>query len=153
TRGIGRDGCQKVCGVDECETDAVAEVNRSDGILHDLMMKQDHPGAPGRISQDRLEGAKLRRMNDADRIGEQEMARGIRIELITPYPSSPCAAFDQREDCVPDLCYLPSSTCGAALCHRAQQLHARAAKLNDTGRGIAFVLAVEKVVGVAHFMR
>jgi nitrogen regulatory protein P-II 1 len=27
------------------------------------------------------------------------------------------------------------------------------AKLNDTGRGIAFVLPVEKVVGVAHFMR
>jgi hypothetical protein len=51
----------------------------------------DHPGAPGRISQDRLEGAKLRRINDADRIGEQEMARGIRIELITPYPSSPWA--------------------------------------------------------------
>jgi hypothetical protein len=25
--------------------------------------------------------------------------------------------------------------------------------LNDTGRGIAFVLPVEKVVGVAHFMR
>jgi nitrogen regulatory protein PII len=29
----------------------------------------------------------------------------------------------------------------------------RAAELNDTGRGIAFVLPVEKVVGVAHFMR
>lgn len=29
----------------------------------------------------------------------------------------------------------------------------RAAELNDTGRGIAFVIAVEKVVGVAHFMR
>jgi nitrogen regulatory protein P-II 1 len=29
----------------------------------------------------------------------------------------------------------------------------RTAKLNDTGRGIAFVLPVEKVVGVAHFMR
>jgi hypothetical protein len=41
----------------------------------------DHPGGPGRISQDRLEGAKLRRINDADRLGEQEMARGIRIEL------------------------------------------------------------------------
>jgi hypothetical protein len=26
-------------------------------------------------------------------------------------------------------------------------------ELNDTGRGIAFVLPVEKVVGVAHFMR
>ena len=46
TRGIGGDGCQKVCGVAECETGAVAEVNRSDGILHDLMAKQDHPGAP-----------------------------------------------------------------------------------------------------------
>ena len=46
TRGIGGDGCQKVCGVDECETVAVAEVNRSDGILHDPMAKQDHPGAP-----------------------------------------------------------------------------------------------------------
>ena len=29
----------------------------------------------------------------------------------------------------------------------------RAAELNDTGRGIAFVIPVEKVVGVAHFMR
>lgn len=29
----------------------------------------------------------------------------------------------------------------------------RAAQLNDTGRGIAFVMPVEKVVGVAHFMR
>ena len=29
----------------------------------------------------------------------------------------------------------------------------RAAGLNDTGRGIAFVLPVEKVVGVAHFMK
>jgi nitrogen regulatory protein PII len=28
-----------------------------------------------------------------------------------------------------------------------------AADLNDTGRGIAFVVPVEKVVGVAHFMR
>lgn len=27
------------------------------------------------------------------------------------------------------------------------------AELNDTGRGIAFVLPVEKVVGVAHFMK
>ena len=29
----------------------------------------------------------------------------------------------------------------------------RTAELNDTGRGIAFVLPVEKVVGVAHFMK
>lgn len=29
----------------------------------------------------------------------------------------------------------------------------RAAELDDTGRGIAFVLPVEQVVGVAHFMR
>jgi nitrogen regulatory protein P-II 1 len=29
----------------------------------------------------------------------------------------------------------------------------RAAELNDTGRGIAFVLPVEKLVGVAHFMK
>lgn len=29
----------------------------------------------------------------------------------------------------------------------------RAAELNDTGRGIAFVLPVDRVVGVAHFMR
>ena len=29
----------------------------------------------------------------------------------------------------------------------------RAAELNDTGRGIAFVIPVETVVGVAHFMR
>jgi nitrogen regulatory protein P-II 1 len=29
----------------------------------------------------------------------------------------------------------------------------RTAELNTTGRGIAFVLPVEKVVGVAHFMR
>src|SRR5690606_24324603 len=29
----------------------------------------------------------------------------------------------------------------------------RAAELNDTGRGIAFVLPVEAVVGVAHFMK
>jgi nitrogen regulatory protein PII len=28
----------------------------------------------------------------------------------------------------------------------------RAAQLNDTGRGIAFVVPVEQVVGVAHFM-
>ena len=29
----------------------------------------------------------------------------------------------------------------------------RAAELNDTGQGIAFVIPVEKVAGVAHFMR
>ena len=29
----------------------------------------------------------------------------------------------------------------------------QAGELSDTGRGIAFVLPVEKVVGVAHFMR
>jgi nitrogen regulatory protein P-II 1 len=29
----------------------------------------------------------------------------------------------------------------------------RAAELNDVGRGIAFVLPVEKLVGVAHFMK
>lgn len=29
----------------------------------------------------------------------------------------------------------------------------QAAELNDTGRGIAFVVPVENVVGVAHFMR
>lgn len=29
----------------------------------------------------------------------------------------------------------------------------RAAELNDTGRGIAFVVPVDKVVGVAHFMK
>lgn len=29
----------------------------------------------------------------------------------------------------------------------------RAAELNDTGRGIAFVLPVDRVAGVAHFMR
>ena len=29
----------------------------------------------------------------------------------------------------------------------------RAAELNEKGRGIAFVVPVEKVVGVAHFMR
>jgi nitrogen regulatory protein PII len=29
----------------------------------------------------------------------------------------------------------------------------RAAELNDTGRGIAFVLPVEQVAGVAHFMK
>lgn len=29
----------------------------------------------------------------------------------------------------------------------------RPAELNDTGRGIVFVLPVEKVVGVAHFMK
>jgi nitrogen regulatory protein PII len=28
----------------------------------------------------------------------------------------------------------------------------RAASLNETGRGIAFVLAVEKIAGVAHFL-
>ena len=32
-------------------------------------------------------------------------------------------------------------------------LPVRAAELNDTGRGIAFVLPVDKIVGVAHFMR
>ena len=42
---------------------------------------------------------------------------------------------------------------------RADQAHAildeivRAAELNDTGRGIAFVLPVERIVGVAHFMK
>ena len=29
----------------------------------------------------------------------------------------------------------------------------RAAELNDTGRGIAFVVPVDQVVGVAHFMK
>lgn len=29
----------------------------------------------------------------------------------------------------------------------------RAAELNDTGRGIAFVVPVDRVVGVAHFMK
>ncbi|HET8748997.1 MAG TPA: P-II family nitrogen regulator [Ramlibacter sp.] len=29
----------------------------------------------------------------------------------------------------------------------------RAAELNETGKGIAFVMPVEKIVGVAHFMK
>ncbi|GAB3647803.1 hypothetical protein GCM10028813_11150 [Ramlibacter alkalitolerans] len=29
----------------------------------------------------------------------------------------------------------------------------RAAELNETGKGIAFVVPVEKIVGVAHFMK
>ena len=29
----------------------------------------------------------------------------------------------------------------------------RAAELNDTGRGIAFVIPVERLVGIAHFMK
>ena len=42
---------------------------------------------------------------------------------------------------------------------RADKAHAildeivRAAELNDTGRGIAFVIPVDKVMGVAHFMK
>src|SRR5262245_33565225 len=71
----------------------------------------------------------------------------------SPEPRRARSGVDQREDCVPYFRYLPSSTCGAASCQRAQQLRARAAELNDTGRGIAFVLPVEKVVGVAHFMK
>jgi nitrogen regulatory protein P-II 1 len=32
-------------------------------------------------------------------------------------------------------------------------LFGRGAELNDTGRGIAFVVPVDRIVGVAHFMR
>ena len=41
----------------------------------------------------------------------------------------------------------------AELIDRILEEIVRAAELNDTGRGIAFVVQVEKVAGVAHFMR
>lgn len=40
-----------------------------------------------------------------------------------------------------------------ALAHTVLEEIVRAAQLNETGRGIAFVLPVEQVVGVAHFMK
>lgn len=39
-----------------------------------------------------------------------------------------------------------------ALAQRVLEEIVRAAELNQTGRGIAFVLPVERVAGVAHFM-
>ena len=45
------------------------------------------------------------------------------------------------------LCLVPS-----ALAERVLEEIVRAAELNQTGRGIAFVLPVERVAGVAHFM-
>ena len=39
-----------------------------------------------------------------------------------------------------------------ALAERVLEEIVRAAELNQTGRGIAFVLPVERVAGVAHFM-
>ena len=40
----------------------------------------------------------------------------------------------------------------SALAERVLEEIVRAAELNQTGRGIAFVLPVERVAGVAHFM-
>src|SRR5262245_38715963 len=57
TRGIRRDRRQNVRSIDQGETDAVAETDRSYRILHDLMVKQNHPGTTGRISKDRFERA------------------------------------------------------------------------------------------------
>ena len=57
TRGIRRDRRQNVRSIDQGETDAVAQTDRSHRILHDLMVKQNYPGATGRISQDRFERA------------------------------------------------------------------------------------------------
>ena len=41
----------------------------------------------------------------------------------------------------------------AELIDRILEEIVRAAELNDTGRGIAFVVPVERMVGVAHFMK
>ena len=57
TRGIRRDRRQNVRSIDQGETDAVAQTDRSHRILHDLMVKQNYPGATGRISQDRFKRA------------------------------------------------------------------------------------------------
>src|SRR4029434_3279657 len=59
TRGIWRDRRQNVRSIDQGETDAVAQTDRSHWILHDLMVKQNHPGATRRISQHRFKRAEL----------------------------------------------------------------------------------------------
>ena len=47
TRGVGRERGQHVWGIDQCETDALAQTDRLPRMLHDVMMEQNDPGVPG----------------------------------------------------------------------------------------------------------
>ena len=47
TRGIGRERGQNVWGIDQCETDALAQTDRIPRMLHDVMMEQNDPGVTG----------------------------------------------------------------------------------------------------------
>src|SRR5437879_5193829 len=110
TGGVGRDRCQNVRRIDECQADSVGEADRNYRILNDLMMEQDHPGTARGTPQDRLERLQLRRIDDADRIGEREMATGVRIEKDDSVAVLNVRGFNQRKDRVPDLRHLSPST-------------------------------------------
>src|SRR5262249_46465085 len=88
------------------------------------MMEQDHRGATRRTSQDHLERVQPRWNDDADRIGEREVAARIRIEGDYPISTNPRWRFDQREDRVPDLHHFPPSTHRAAWGQPTQAFHA-----------------------------
>src|SRR5438045_5057984 len=125
TRSMRRDGRQNVRGVDEREADAITQAaERRNRILHDLMMKQNDPGVPRRISQERLERLHLQGIHDADGIGERKVAGSIRIEKNEPVAIFGRRGLNQREDCIPDFRDLPASAYGAMLRKRAQQLRA-----------------------------
>jgi len=76
-RSVRRDRREDVRRIDEGEADPVGEADRGHRILDDLMMEQDHPRARGRTPQNRLERGQLRWIDDADGIGEREVAAGI----------------------------------------------------------------------------
>src|SRR5262245_7013013 len=89
TGGLGSDRAQNLRRIDEREADSVGQTDRNLRIIHDLMMEQDHRGATRRTSQDHLERVQPRWNDDADRIGEREVAGALELRRITPYPPTP----------------------------------------------------------------
>ena len=95
-------------------------------MLDDVMMEQNDPGVMGMILEDQLQRPELRRIDDADGVGEREVTAGIRIEENDPISLICPRGFDQWKDRVPNLRHLPSSAHRAALRQRAQPLGALA---------------------------
>ncbi len=108
-RSMARDRRQNVGGVHERQGNPVAQLDRADGILDDVMVEQDDPGAFGKRVQDRPEPLQLRTADDADCVGRREVAAGVRIEEDRSASARLRRRDGQREDVVPHPCHLPSS--------------------------------------------
>jgi hypothetical protein len=89
-------------------------------------MEQNDPRVTEVLLEHQLQRPELRRMHDADGVGERDVAAGIRIEENDPVALPRPRGFDQRKDRVPHLRHLPASAQRAALRQRAQPFDAPA---------------------------